>query len=248
MSLSIYSGISSLGYLLVFFLSKYNYTFQKWICPTNYIKGYTNIHEGATPLTLKPIRAYELVSYGISTIHASIVSIGVIVYLSYKQTNIILADAILDIVIKISLGYFSADIIYVLSTIQKKTYIQNLLIIIHHLLMIYYEQFALNINNPLYSPARYYLSRAMCAELAIIPLNYGWYLINTRQTHTQKFLITGIITIGTYFVSRICNITLIYWDLLHDGYIKYSILGLPLVIMNFYWFNKLITKAITKKN
>lgn len=255
-NLGIYCDISYFGYLCSFLLVKYNTQIQYYICPQKYTKGHAY--------------ADELIAYGLSAIHAGIVSIGSLLYINNIYT--FMGENILEAVYKFSIGYFMADIIYIVSTLENKntskdksnnntenkpedTYmaitkkniknnLQNILLLIHHIAVIYYELFALDTTNPLHMIARYYFSRAMLAELAVIPLNYGWYLINTKQNNSFKFKITGLFTIGTYFFSRIVNLTNIYYSLYNEGYASYIIYCFPLLIMNYYWFGKLVMKAI----
>jgi hypothetical protein len=224
-------------YTCLYLLAIYSKTFQKFTCPDNYIKGINLTH--------------EIVSYGFSTLHAIVISIGATLYLT-RWINF----AILEIIFEFSIGYFCADVIYIIRLLilndilvdnySTQSILQYCAIILHHLLVIYYEEYYILypiIPNELQETARIYLCYALLAEYAIVPLNYSWYLINTKQDKSTKFLITGCITVIVYFFSRVVNFTVIYYNLLCDGLISYSFICLPLVIMNYYWFYKLIKKA-----
>ena len=122
---------------------------------------------------------------------------------------------------------------------------QDLFLIIHHCIVIYYQCFILDkeIDIELRNTARKYIIFCNLSELAVIPLNYGWYLINTKQQKTKLFYIDGIITLFVYFFSRVVNLTLILYFAWLDNLIYYSLIGLPLVILNYFWFCKLLSKC-----
>ena len=90
----------------------------------------------------------------------------------------------------------------------------------------------------------YYLNRGLLAEYSIFGINYSWYLINTKQDNSTKMLISSIITIILYFISRPLNFTLLLYKLCHEGFLKIASVMIPLFFINYYWFYKLICKAI----
>jgi hypothetical protein len=160
----------------------------------------------------------------------------------------------LEIVYKFSMGYYVADIIYVLSVAYSDKNkgriamisMQDAFFILHHVIVIYYQAFTIDDRNELASTARYYFSYCFLSEYAVLPLNYGWYLINTNQTKNKKFMVTGIITIIVYFLSRIVNFTTILYLLWLDELLSYGLIAVPLIAMNYYWFYKLLSRVFKK--
>ena len=144
------------------------------------------------------------------------------------------------------MGYFIADIYYLLDkSIIHDMNINNIVImILHHCVTISCLNIIFVIDNNLVVLARYILSRFCLAEIAIIPLNYSWYLINTKQIKTIKFKIISIITLISYLIFRIINFTTLFYELFILEHYKYMLLGSPLILFNYYWFYKLIKKVL----
>jgi len=242
----IYGFASFNTYMFLFYQSRNNNAFQKVICSKNYIKGIE--------------KCYELVAYSMSALNAVIISVFSSIYLlSYYALGANDASSStgglqygLEIVYKFSMGYYIADIIYVLSVAYSDKNkgriamisMQDAFFILHHVIVIYYQAFTIDDRNELASTARYYFSYCFLSEYAVLPLNYGWYLINTNQTKNKKFIITGIITIIVYFLSRIVNFAMILYFIWLDGLLSYGLIAVPLIAMNYYWFYKLLCKVI----
>jgi len=253
----IYGLVSFNLYMVLFNKARTNILFQNSICPNNFVKGAN--------------KCYELVAYGMSSLNALIISIFSIIYITgmYYSYSAIDFENSYQIIYKFSMGYYIADIFYILIValttnpllVSVNTYEdeklgkklnesrrlsqQDIFFIIHHLIVIYYQYFTLYNTNDLelLMSARSYISFCNLSELAVIPLNYGWYLINTKQTQTRLFKITAIITLIIYFFSRVVNLTILIYLAWLDGLIYYSLIGFPLVFLNYYWFYKLLSKT-----
>jgi len=195
------------------------------LMPRNYSKGVEKMH--------------LLVSYANSTIHASILSVIVILYLMEIVGHIWLENAF-----RFSIGYLVADIIYLLDdTINyDMSIVTIIMMLLHHFLTINYENIIFIIDDNLVELARYVLARSMLSEIAVIPLNYAWYLINTKQINGLKFKIISSITVITYFLSRVVNFTELFYELYMQELYFYLCIGIPIGILNYYWFYKLIMK------
>jgi hypothetical protein len=88
------------------------------------------------------------------------------------------------------------------------------------------------------------MNRGLLAEYSIFTLNYSWYLIHTKQDNSNKMLISSIMTLILYFFTRVVNFTRLiinYWD---DDLIPAIVLMMPLFLVNYYWFYKLMCKAV----
>ena len=226
-ALGFYGSLSYWLYLLSYNAMKINTPpwFVKRLMPSNYYKGVEKMH--------------VLVSYVNSTIHASVLSIIVSLYLMNMVSYIALENAF-----RFSIGYLLADIVYIFD--EKVNYdmpiVTMMLMIIHHLLTISCENLIFVIDDNLIEVARYVLSRSMLAEFAVLPLNYAWYLINTKQKNSFKFDIASSITIVSYFLFRIVNFTELFYELYMLEQYFYLGIGIPLGILNYHWFYKLIMK------
>ncbi len=245
-------------YMLLFDQARNNDVFRNLICPKTYIKTID--------------KCYELIGYGMSAVNALVISVFSSIYLLAYYTDTISDDLQfgLKLVYQFSMGYYIADTVCILylafssyrnanteqpneqpneqkSRKRKRSMIismQDAFFILHHIIVIYYQAFTIDDRNELASTARYYFSYCFLSEYAVLPLNYGWYLINTNQTKNKKYIITGIITIIVYFLSRIVNFPMILYILWLDGLLSYGLLAVPLIAMNYYWFYKLLCKVI----
>jgi hypothetical protein len=100
----------------------------------------------------------------------------------------------------------------------------------------------------------YYMNRGLLSEYSIFTLNYSWYLVNTNQANSVQMIISTVLTLVLYFITRVLNFTRLIFNLWHDDLIPMLILGIPLFLANYYWFYKLCCKAkkiyykIEKKN
>jgi hypothetical protein len=255
-------------YLFLFIQSKYNPTFQKKICPSKYIKGIDKCHElvsyGASFINAFVnciLSSVYLLSYpDVSNLETSLESV-------YKfSMGYYIADCIYVLITsntsntsksKQKTEYCKENSKNTKDGLENKDNhkdseinikmqltIQDCLFILHHLSVIYYQLFALDQTHELAYTARYYLSYMFLAEYAVLPLNYGWYLINTNQTKKRKFMITGIITVIVYFLSRVVNFTMIMYLVWLDGYLLYASIGIPIILLNYYWFYKIVYNVI----
>lgn len=225
--LGIWGSISYWLYLLSYNAMKIKNPqwFINNLMPRNYVKGVEKMH--------------LLVSYINSSVHASILGGVVSLYLLDMVSYIWLEN-----VFRFSIGYLLADIIYLFDdTINYDlSIVYTMLMIIHHILTINYENIIFIIDDNLVVLARYILARFFLAELALIPLNYSWYLINTKQEKTLKFTFASSFTVISYFVFRVINFTELFYQLYMLEHYFYLFIGLPIGIMNYYWFYKLIMK------
>lgn len=199
--------------------------FVERLMPSNYFKGVEKMH--------------LLVSYGNSTIHASVLSVIVSLYLMEIVSNVWLENAF-----RYSIGYLVVDIIYIFdeNVNHDMSIVTTMMLLLHHMLTINYENLIFVVDDSLIQLARYVLARSMLAEVAVIPLNYAWYLINTKQSNSFKFKIASSITVITYFLSRVVNFTELYYELYMLEQYFYLGIGIPIGILNYYWFYKLIMK------
>ena len=225
--LGFYGSLSYFVYLISYNAMKIRTPpwFVERLMPNNYYKGVGKMH--------------LLVSYLNSTIHASVLSVIVSLYLMDIVGIIWLENAF-----RFSIGYLLVDIIYIFdeNVNYDMSIVTMMLTIIHHLLTINYENLIFVVDDNLIELARYVLSRSLLSEFAIIPLNYAWYLINTKQTNSFKFNIASSITIISYFLFRIVNFTELYYELYMLEQYFYLGIGIPIGILNYYWFYKLIMK------
>ena len=221
--------ISYLNYFIYTYLYKLSFNnvyFAMSITPNNYIEPLHGSH--------------KLISYGISTIHSIFISLFATLYLLNVIDNYDVKQAYF-----ISISYYSADIYYVIDSVKKLSK-HDYLTLCHHtvMIMMYYVIF-IEINNDinLENSLLYYMNRGLLAELSLFTLNYSWYLIHTKQENSNKMFISSILTLVLYFFTRVVNFTRLiinYWD---DDLIPAIVLMMPLFLINYYWFYKLMCKA-----
>jgi len=119
---------------------------------------------------------------------------------------------------------------------------------IHHIIM----EFAIIIpilskNNILFYNNDYniILSRTLLCEWTNIFLNLSYILLKLNMNHTIIFKLSNIILLIGYIFLRLINFTSIQLLLYERGdqFILYF-MGIPLTILNYYWFIKLFNKFI----
>ena len=98
----IYGLVSFNLYMVLFNKARTNILFQNSICPNNFVKGAN--------------KCYELVAYGMSSLNALIISIFSIIYITgmYYSYSAIDFENSYQIIYKFSMGYYIADIFYIL--------------------------------------------------------------------------------------------------------------------------------------
>ena len=170
-------------------------------------------------------------SYIFSTLHATLMSINVLLYFSF---NIICRS-----LYTYSLMYFISDL-YIIKYLniqdKYKFYIHHLIPII--VLILYLNNYFNFIQNRDEIVMRMYIT-----EIPIITLNICWFLIQTNKDNTFIFKILQILTYILYFFCRVVNLTNIIFQFINDNNnLLYPVF--ILTIINYYWFIKLSKKII----
>lgn len=116
--------------------------------------------------------------------------------------------------------------------------------IVHHFIMFIcvLPMFTLN-NHPKYY--HYYIARALSSESSTIFLNNCWLLIKNNKLDTSLFKVNSLLTLLCFTFFRIINFTLIIYNIYYLEYYNYILCALPLTLMNYYWYYKLILKYIS---
>jgi hypothetical protein len=222
-----------IAYTYFYKLSFNNAYFAMAILPQNYIEPSYSSH--------------KLISYGFSTLHALFISFCSTLYLLQIIDNYDIKQAFF-----ISMSYYLADIYYVIYSTKKLTKLDYFTICHHNIMIIMYYIIFIQIDNDLHleNTLLYYMNRGLLAEYSVFTLNYSWYLVNTKQDNSNKMFIASILTLILYFVTRVVNFTRLIFNFWYDDLVPAIILMMPLFLVNYYWFYKLICKAhrIYKKN
>jgi len=201
-----------------------NRFFSMFIAPINYIE----------PLS----KSHKIISYTYSSIHSIFIAFFSSLYIFGIIGRYGLTQSFF-----ISMSYYLADIVYIIDTSEKISN-HNYYILLHHMIIIYYQIFSYIQNDSIkIYYGLFYLSRAFIAEYSVLPLNYCWYLLHTKQENTNKMIISSILTLILYFLTRVINLSMVVYDIWINGYFIFSLVGLPLVLLNYYWFYKLTYKA-----
>lgn len=225
-----FTGIAGVSiYLIYTILSKLSFNniyFAQAITPNNYSESYNGSH--------------KLISYGISTIHALFISLYSTLYLLQISDNYAIKQ-----IFFISLFYYLADIYYVTNS-TKKFKLLDYFTICHHIVMILmYNVIFIQIDNDikLENTLLYYMNRGLLAEYSLFTLNYSWYLVNTKQENTNHMFISSLLTLVLYFITRVVNFTVLIYNFWSDDLLPAIALMMPLFLINYYWFYKLMCKA-----
>jgi hypothetical protein len=234
----IHSNTTIIGSILFII---YNYTYNlsinnryfiMAITPVNYIESVNETH--------------KLITYGFSTIHAAFMALCSTLYLYEIIDNYYIKQAFF-----ISMTYYLADLFYIIDSTKKLKKL-DYFVICHHNVLIYYNLFVFIQNDIiLENQLLYYLNRGFIAEYSLVLLNYSWYLINTKQENTNKMIVSMILTIISYFITRIINFTFLLRNIWNEDLMLVSSVIIPLVLINYYWFYKIIHKVYriyNKKN
>ena len=191
--------------------------------------------------------SHKIIAYGFSTIHAVFISLSATLYLLKIIDNYDIKQ-----VFYISMSYYLADIVYVIDSTKKLTKLDYFTICHHNIMIIMYNLIFIQIYNDLNleNNLLYYMNRGLLAEYSVLPLNYSWYLVNTKQDTTNKMFISSLLTLILYFITRVINFTRLIFNFWYDDLIPAIVLMMPLFLVNYYWFYKLFCKAnrIYKEN
>jgi hypothetical protein len=222
--------ISSGTYLIytyLYYLSFNNTYFAMAITPKNYSEEFHSSH--------------KLVAYGVSTLHAIFISFSATLYLLDIIDNYDIKQAYF-----ISISYYFADIYYVSDSVKKLKKLEYFTICHHIVMILMCYLLIVEIHNDinLENTLLYYFNRGLLAEYSVIPLNYTWYLVNTKQDGSNNMFISSILTLVLYFITRIVNFTLVIYNLWNYNLLLAVTLFLPLFLINYYWFYKLMCKAV----
>ena len=213
-------------YTYLYRLSLIDIHFIKFITPTNY----SDIHYGS----------HKIIAYSFSTIHALFIALCATLYV----LNIIGNYSIKQFFF-ISMSYYFADLYYDISSTTKLTKL-NYFAFCHHIIMIiiyYIIFFQINNDINLENSLLKYMNRGLMSEYSVPILNYSWYLINTKQDKTVKMLISSVLTLILYFITRVVNFTVILYNFWRDDLLLVIAIMLPLFLINYFWFYKLTCKA-----
>lgn len=102
---------------------------------------------------------------------------------------------------------------------------------VHHSIFIYCS--LLSYINP------YIYSRGILTEASTILLNIYWFLKKKNSRFKNHSIILFWLS---FLIFRILNINQLVYYMINTGYTKYSVLALPFIILNKYWFYKLTIK------
>lgn len=96
-----------------------------------------------------------------------------------------------------------------------------------------------------------YIAILLLAEITNINLNIGWLMVNTNYNRNIFFNINAFILLLLFFVFRVLNHIYISYITIFELFPKYGfkliyICLFGLTFLQFYWFKKLLDKALNK--
>lgn len=134
------------------------------------------------------------------------------------------------------IGYFVVDLYYLKELYSVNKLLGTCLFIFHHLAAIYGIYYYIDTHLVL-------LARIFICEISSIFLNSTWILYKSNNADHILFKPVGVLTILTYFITRIVNFTHLIFTINihpHDYYIV-----IWFTIVNYYWFYKIINMYIS---
>ena len=87
------------------------------------------------------------------------------------------------------------------------------------------------------------LAYGLLAELTNIPMNIGWFMIQTNSTDSFGFRFVTVVCLLMYFLTRVVNFTVLVYTAMLKAEYAVVILGGILTAMNYYWFSLLVRKS-----
>jgi hypothetical protein len=138
-----------------------------------------------------------------------------------------------------SIAYYLADSIIHIHKCQKTSVVSEAPMIIHHLIQLLYEGYAI-IYNPADLLAFYYLNRILLSEISVIPLNAIWYYRTIDVNNKRALTISGVMLVITYFLSRIVNLTSLMIEARGTSMMSLSYFAILPLFFNYMWFYKII--------
>ena len=90
------------------------------------------------------------------------------------------------------------------------------------------------------------LAQGLLSEITMLFIYACWYLIHMRQKESLRFLVLSILALSSYAVFRVANFTHIGYALYQNRKTAISPLALfiPIMLLNYYWFIDLCSRAL----
>jgi hypothetical protein len=205
-----------------------------------------------------------ILPYIISTVHAAFTCA-----LCSLSLSSLISENITCTLYYFSISYFASDTIEILISstnvkniiIYRNTFLcldyiykfisKDLPYIIHHVIVIYLELYTINLNDTARTRTLVYLNYIMLSEIAVLPLNFCWYMrqINPKNYKTNiYFRVIALCVLFIYFISRVLNFSYIFIKCIHDNLTMQAVIGIPIIILglsfNYYWFYKLCSLTL----
>lgn len=140
-----------------------------------------------------------------------------------------------------SIAYYLADS-YCIINIHKcegTSVLTEAPMLIHHLIQLLYEGYSI-IYNPADHLAFYYLNRILLSEISVVPLNAVWYYRTIDVNNNRGLVISGVMLVITYFLSRIVNLTSLMIEAQSNHMMALSYFAILPLFFNYMWFYKIM--------
>ena len=172
----------------------------------------------------------------VNTLHALGISLSAVLFIfDFIKLNVF------EEILVISTGYFLYDILKII--IFKKKNKINLQLIFHHTIVLLnlipvYKKELIILDN------YYYLTAVLCiSEFTTLPLNVSWTLYELNKKDTMLFKCSLLSTIILYIPCRLFTSVYTFYILYKKSYYNiYMVFTALFIVLNYYWFYKLITK------
>lgn len=138
-------------------------------------------------------------------------------------------------ILPICVGGTLCDTLIILK--QKKHYEM----LLHHLILL--TSYGINLSTNDINTHMFFSQLYLC-EWSNIFLNTSYILLKKNLTNNNIFKYSNIGLIATYFPLRIVNFTYLQYKTYQSNkFLVFYLLGTPTVLLNYYWFYKLLKKG-----
>lgn len=169
-----------------------------------------------------------------SIIHTCVICKSSFLYLNgdvEKETYLLSLD--------VSRGYLLYDMAMIV--IYSKYVSEVKLTLLHHSI------FFLGLYNPIINDYTELVAKGLMSEITNPFLYLGWFLLKIKHHKTFLFILNGFVLMTLFLIKRVFNFTNLFIVSLvvKDAGIGESMTCFLLMLMNIYWFVKLMEKFFT---
>jgi len=142
-----------------------------------------------------------------------------------------------------SIIYFSIDIIHIILFDRNNKMKREM--VLHHIIPIYIISPYIYYNNQISEEYLRLLAFTFLSEASTVPLNICFIMNKIGKTKNIIFKISGTMVLLLFIPFRLIMHPFVFCKLLYMNQYLYSGIELILLLLNYYWFGKLLKKFIS---